>query len=206
MATKNEKTGGAAVLTAPEGTSASAAKHYAKGVAQRFDALPPQGAVRLLLVARKGVDDAEVRAALSNPRMGLKKKAPSVFEALLTLADMEAKVGALVGEGKMFRWVDLAHRCYGAPAASEAEVVKVAVAYDGTPADAKKKLTSLGVTVEERAAPPEAADVEGGWVDEDEGLVTGTIAGAKVVDLVMTSKVLSIEVRAARPAEEPEAE
>ena len=112
MATKNEKSGGAAVMTAPEGTSASAAKHYAKDVALRFDTLPPQGgAVRLLLVTRKGVEDAEVRAALSSPRMGLKKKAPSVFEALLTLADMDAKVAAMVGEGKMFRWVDLAHRC-----------------------------------------------------------------------------------------------
>lgn len=198
MATKTKSGGGgAAMLTMPEGYDPAAAKHYAEGVAARFDTLlPTAGVVRLLLVTRKGAEDADVRAAVPNPRMGLKKKAPGVFEALAMPKDMDAVIAPNVGDGKLFRWVDLAHRCYGAPVHDAAADVPVAIAYEGTPAEAKKKLASLGMTVVERTPPPDAAEMDGGWVDPDEGYVTGTIPGGKIADLVLNQKVLAIEIRA----------
>jgi hypothetical protein len=206
MATKSKSGGaGGAMLTAPEGYSPSAGKYYAESVSRKFDTLlPTASVVRLLLLTKKGTADEEVRALIQNPRMSLKRKAPGVYEATVMSKDMDALIAPNTGEGKMFRWVDLAHRCYGVPVAGETDETRVAVAYDGKPSDARKRLTALGVTLEDRKAPEGADESEGEWVDPDAGLYTGTLPGGKIADLILERRVLSLETRPApQPEEEP---
>lgn len=194
--------GGGATMTLPEGFSFEKSPFYAEAVARRFDTLPagaggPAGTVRLLLVAAKETTDEQVRGLLGNPRFGLRKKAPGIWQADLGARDMEARVAPVVGAGKMFRYVDVGSRLFGATVENETDTATVAVAFEGEEAEAKKKLRSLGLALgPAAAAPADANPEEGEWTDPDEGLITGTIPGGKLSDLVLCPKATAIDVRA----------
>ena len=93
---------------------------------------------------------------------------------------------------------DGVHNSFGLPVGDAADVARVAVAWEGERAQGKKKLKSLGMAVEE-PKPPEGV-APGEWVDPDAHLVLGTIAGAKLADLVLTPQVASAEVRSVEKA------
>jgi len=142
----------------------------------------------------------EVREVFRSPRFALKMKAPGVFEATVKSDDMERVVAPAVGSGRTFRWVDLASRFYGLAARDPAEQATVAVSYEGTPEEAKKRLKALGMRIVV-PKPPEGADAEEDWVDPDAGLIVGTIAASKLSDLVLLKEAASVHVRAIeRPA------
>ncbi len=190
--------GGDAALALPEGFSTAKNKFYADSVAPRFDTLPPDALVRVLLVAAKDTGPEKVKAILGNPRFQLRAKALGIYEANVKADDMERAIGPHVGADKTFRWVDLGTRFFGLPVESATDLATVAVSYDGPSADAKKKLKSLGLTLTE-PKPPEGAEA-GEWVNPDAGLLVGTISGAELYDLVLTPKATSIEVRSVEKA------
>lgn len=202
------KGAGNAVMAPPPGFSTTKNRFYADGVARRFDSLPPAGlngggAVRVLLVANKGTGHEQVQGLLGNPRIQLRTMAPGVYTALLTPKDMETSVAPEVGSDKTFRWVDLAHRLFGASARNADDMVTVAVAAEGSMADAKKKLKSLGMTFtgttpEEMSE--EDVEWEGGPADADEGLLVGTLPASKLYDLALWTKAASIEIRSVEAA------
>ncbi len=195
--TKSAGTGGAtATMTLPEGFTTGKSMYYAEMVARRFDTLPAGGGVvRLLLVATKDASMEQVRTLLGNPRFGLKMKAPGIWEATVMLKDMEMVVAPNVGADKTFRWVDVANRFFGLPVANPTDMVTVAVAYDGAMMDAKKKLGSLGMKMMEATPPADVNMEEGEWVNPDEGLMVGTMPAAKLYDLALSTKAVSVEVR-----------
>lgn len=191
-----KSTGGTATLTIPEGFSTEKSKFYADAVTRRFDTLPPKGGVvRILLATVKDASVEQVRTLLGNPRYALKLKAPGVYEATVMPRDMELVVAPNVGADKTFRWVDLANRFFGMPVEDPNAMVTVAVSYEGNMADAKKKMKSLGMTVNEPTAPPDANQEEGEWVNPDEDLVMGTMSASKLYDLALMPKAVSIEIR-----------
>jgi hypothetical protein len=199
MAKNENKAGGAnAALVLPEGFTTEGRQYYAPSVQRHLNGmLPYEGRVRLLLVTTRETTPAQVQALLANPRYRLQQKAPGVWEATVTPEDMDPVIAP--NAGKMFRWIDLANRLYGTPVAEATDVATVAVAYDGTADEARKKLKQLGFTLAPATKPEGESDED--WVDPDEGLLVGTIPGGKIADLALATRITSIEVRAVRKAE-----
>jgi hypothetical protein len=202
-ANKTGTTGGAGeaggtALAIPEGFTTGKNKFYAEGVARRFDTMPPEGmngggAVKLLLVANQGTTEETVRGLLGSPRFQLRMMAPGIFTAWVKAKDMDTTIGPNVGMDKMFRFVDLGHRMLGTAVTGANDTATVAVAYEGSMGDAKKKLKSLGMTIAEAKMP--AGELPEEWVNPDEGLVVGTMTGGKLYDLALHTKATSIEIR-----------
>ncbi len=191
-------TGGTGIAL-PPGFSTERSPFYSEALVRRFDTLQPKaGAVRVLLVTWKEAGADQVRAALGNPRFALKRKAPWIYEATLLPKDMEATVAQLVGTGKLFRWADLGTRLFGVPVEAPEDLASVAVASPLPEEDVKRKLKTFGMTFAS-AQRPDGEDEEE-WVDPNEGLVVGTIPGAKLYDLVLWEKATAIEVRGVEKA------
>jgi hypothetical protein len=185
--------GGTGALTLPPGFTAERNPFYSEAIGRRFDMLPPKaGAVRVLLVTWKEIGHDQVRGILGNPRFALKRKAPWIYEATLLSRDMEQTIGPNVGTGKTFRWVDIGTRLFGVPCENPTDMVSIAVASPLPEDEVKRKLKSFGVTLSEAQAPE---GDEGDWVNPDEGLLTGTIPGGKLYDLVLWEKATAIEMR-----------
>ena len=176
-------------MAVPEGYVTGKHKNYAEAVAEKFATLPPggKGAVRLLLSAARETSPDAVRELLGNPRMQLEMKAPGMWAASARMDDMDEKIGPNVGQGKMFRYVDLAHRLYGAAVAGDGDVATVGVSWDGKASEGAKKLHLLGLTIDEKAG--------------EEGTFVGSIKGNQIADLVANAKVLAVEVRSVVPAQ-----
>jgi len=191
--TQNTNNGGT-TLALPPGFSTERNPFYAEALTRRFDTLQPRsGAVRVLLVAWKEAANEAVRELLGSPRFALKRKAPWVFEATLLPQDMEGKIAENVGTGKLFRWVDLGTRLFGVAVEGPEDLATIAVS-TGLPEDeATRKLKSFGFTPTPGAMPADEDPDE--WVNPDEGLIVGTIPGAKIYDLVLWEKATAIEVR-----------
>jgi hypothetical protein len=198
---------GATALALPEGYTTGKSKFYAEAVALRFATLPPaipgrptQPSVRLLLVANKETTDEQVRGLLNNPRMGLAKRAPGIWQAFLQMKDMDNLIGPNTGSGKLFRWIDVASRFYGLNVNAPTDAVRVVIGYEGEDvADARKKLKQLGVSLETIVGPN--LETDGEWLNPDIGLLIGTTTGDKLYDLTLWTKASAIEVRGVNPAD-----